>query len=379
MDFSLSDEHLALRDAVRRFCDGEYPAHRRGEAEPAGLAATRWAGMADLGLLGLPLADDVGGSAQGPVEMMLVAQELGRALGGAGWLSSVVLAGQLLDESGSQAQRQRWLPALAAGKARMALACSEADARYDLSRVATLARREGAGWVLDGTKTLVLEAGSADVFLVVARTAGDADDDSDDDSGLSLFLVEAGASGLSLKEFSTLDGRRAAHLTLRGVRVAADALVGEAGAALPLVEAATDRASAMLCAEAVGALEVLIDLTAEQLKTRKQFGTTLARFQVLQHRIADMLIALEQCKSMACAAAVAVLEGEPAQRRRLVSAAKVLAGQAGRQLGQWAIQMHGAMGMTDECRVGHYAKRLMVINQLFGDASHHLRRFGGQA
>ncbi|QBY53449.1 acyl-CoA dehydrogenase family protein [Cupriavidus oxalaticus] len=375
MDFSLSDEHLALRDAVRRFCDGEYPAHQRGEAEPAELAAARWAGMADLGLLGLPLADDVGGSAQGPVEMMLVAQELGRALGGAGWLSSVVLAGQLLDEAGSQAQRQRWLPALAGGEARMALACSEADARYDLSRVTTLARRDGAGWVLDGTKTLVLEAGSADVFLVVARTAGDADDA----AGLSLFLVEAGTSGLSLREFSTLDGRRAAHLTLRGVRVAADALVGEAGAALPLVEAATDRASAMLCAEAVGALEALIELTAEQLKTRKQFGSTLAKFQVLQHRIADMLIALEQGKSMACAAAMAVQEGEPAQRRRLVSAAKVLAGQAGRQLGQWAIQMHGAMGMTDECRVGHYAKRLMVINQLFGDASHHLRRFGGQA
>ena len=375
MDFSLSDEHLALRDAVRRFCDGEYPAHQRGEAEPAELAAARWAGMADLGLLGLPLADDVGGSAQGPVEMMLVAQELGRALGGAGWLSSVVLAGQLLDEAGSQGQRQRWLPALAGGEARMALACSEADARYDLSRVATLARRDGAGWVLDGTKTLVLEAGSADVFLVVARTAGDADDA----AGLSLFLVEAGTSGLSLREFSTLDGRRAAHLTLRGVRVAADALVGEAGAALPLVEAATDRASAMLCAEAVGALEALIELTAEQLKTRKQFGSTLAKFQVLQHRIADMLIALEQGKSMACAAAMAVQEGEPAQRRRLVSAAKVLAGQAGRQLGQWAMQMHGAMGMTDECRVGHYAKRLMVINQLFGDASHHLRRFGGQA
>lgn len=375
MDFSLSDEHLALRDAVRRFCDGEYPAHRRGEAEPAELAATRWAGMADLGLLGLPLADDVGGSAQGPVEMMLVAQELGRALGGAGWLSSVVLAGQLLDEAGSQAQRQRWLPALAAGEARMALACGEAEARYDLSRVGTLARHDGAGWVLDGTKTLVLEAGSADLFLVVARTAGEAEDA----DGLSLFLVESGLAGLSLKEFSTLDGRRAAHLTLRGVRVAADALVGEAGAALPLVEAATDRASAMLCAEAVGALEALIELTAEQLKTRKQFGTTLAKFQVLQHRIADMLIALEQSKSMACAAAMAVQEGEPAQRRRLVSAAKVLAGQAGRQLGQWAIQMHGAMGMTDECRVGHYAKRLMVINQLFGDASHHLRRFAGQA
>lgn len=374
MDFSLNDEHIALRDAVRRFCDGKYPAHRRGDAETDSEAAARWAAMADLGLLGLPLAADVGGSEQGPTEMMLVAQELGRALGGGAWLSSVVLAGQLLDEAGTPAQRQQWLPALAAGQARLALAIGEADARYDLSRVGTLARPDGDGWVLDGTKTLVLDGAQADAFIVAARTAGEAADE----QGVTLFLIPADAPGLAVREFRTLDGRSAAHLTLRHVGAGADAVLGQAGAALPVIVAAADRANAALCAEAVGALEALLDLTAEQLKTRKQFGSLLAKFQVLQHRVADMLIALEQCKSMACVAAMAVADGDAAQRRRLVSAAKTVIGQAGRQVGQWAIQMHGAMGMTDECRVGHYAKRLMVINQLFGDAGHHLASFARQ-
>ncbi|RDK06429.1 acyl-CoA dehydrogenase family protein [Cupriavidus lacunae] len=375
MDFSLNDEHIALRDAVRRFCDGEYPAHRRGDAETDGEAAARWAAMADLGLLGLPLAADVGGSEQGPTEMMLVAQELGRALGGGAWLSSVVLAGQLLDEAGTPPQRQQWLPALAAGQARLALAIGEADARYDLSHVGTLARPDDDGWVLDGTKTLVLDGAQADAFIVAARTAGEAADE----QGVTLFLIPADAPGLAVREFRTLDGRSAAHLTLRHVGAGTDAVLGQAGAALPVIVAAADRANAALCAEAVGALEALLDLTAEQLKTRKQFGSLLAKFQVLQHRVADMLIALEQCKSMACVAAMAVADGDAAQRRRLVSAAKTVIGQAGRQVGQWAIQMHGAMGMTDECRVGHYAKRLMVINQLFGDAGHHLASFARQA
>ena len=375
MDFSLNDEHIALREAVRRFCDGEYPAHRRGDAETDGEAAARWAAMADLGLLGLPLGADVGGSEQGPTETMLVAQELGRALGGGAWLSSVVLAGQLLDETGTPAQRQQWLPALAAGQARLGLAIGEADARYDLSRVGTLARPDGDGWVLDGTKTLVLDGALADAFIVAARTAGDAADE----QGISLFLIPADAPGLAVREFRTLDGRSAAHLTLREVGAGADTVLGQAGAALPAIVAAADRANAALCAEAVGALEALLDLTAEQLKTRKQFGSLLAKFQVLQHRVADMLIALEQCKSMACVAAMAVADGDPAQRRRLVSAAKTVIGQAGRQVGQWAIQMHGAMGMTDECRVGHYAKRLIVINQLFGDAGHHLASFARQS
>lgn len=366
MDFSLTEDHIALQDAVRRFCDGEYPAHQRGNPEDASIAAKRWSAMAELGLLGLPFDPEMGGSGQSSIELMLVAQELGRALGGGAWLSSTVIAGQLLDQHGSNAQRKQWLPQLASGEKRLALALDEAQTRYTPGAMTTRASASNGGWLIEGRKSLVLDGDSADAFIVVARTS---------DSGLSMFLVDASTAGVTIEGFNTLDGRRAAHVRFDGVQVPVDAMVGEAGSALPIVELAIDRASAMLCAEAAGALESLLDQTAEHLRTRKQFGVPLAKFQVLQHRLADMLIALEQTKSMACAAAMAIDSSDIALRKRLVSAAKVIAGQAGRQVGQWAIQLHGAMGMTEECRVGHYAKRLLVINQLFGDASHHLRQF----
>jgi pimeloyl-CoA dehydrogenase len=370
MDFSFNDDHIALRDAVQRFCDGEYPAHQRGNPETPDIAAKRWAGMAELGLLGLPFDTELGGSGQSAIELMLVAQELGRSLGGAGWLGSVVLAGQLLAEAGTPAQCSRWLPALARGDLRLALAFAEADSRYDLARAATTARTQGGACRINGRKTLVLDGDSADLFLVVARSAGA----THDRHGLTIFAVDANQRGVSVHPFSTLDARRAAHVDFDDVEVDVNAIVGTPGAALPLLEAAVDRAAAALCAEAAGAMEALLDLTAEHLKTRKQFGAPLAKFQALQHRVADMLIALEQVKSMACAAAMAVDAGDVPQRERIVSAAKALTGQLGRQVGLAAIQLHGAMGMTDECRAGHYAKRLLVINQLFGDAAHHLQR-----
>lgn len=370
MDFSLTDDHLALQDAVRRFCDGEYPAHQRGNVEPAEQAAQRWQGMAELGLQGLPLAADVGGSAQGAVETMLVAQELGRALGGGAWLSSIVAAGQLLDAVGSAAQRQRWLPALASGELRAALALYEPGTRYHWQRQTTAALRQGEGWRLQGRKSLVLDAADAHLLIVAAQVEG---------VGPTLFMVDAAAPGVEVQPFATLDGRGAATVVLHDVALDADAVLGEPGGAQPWIEATLDRVNAALCAEAVGALDALIDLSAEQLKTRKQFGSVLAKFQVLQHRVADMLIALEQCKSMACAAAMGVDAGDSVQRTRLVSAAKVITGQAARQLGEWAIQLHGAMGMTDECRVGHYAKRLLVISQLFGDVAYHQQRFAQAA
>ena len=374
MDFSLTDDHVALRDAVQHFCDGEYPAHQRGNLETPELAATRWAGMAELGLLGLPFDPELGGSGQSAVELMLVAQELGRSLGGGAWLSSVVLTGQLLAEAGTPAQCSRWLPALASGELRLALAFGEADSRYDLARVATTARTVSGAYRIDGRKTLVFDGDAADVVFVVARSAGA----THEPHGLTIFVVDAKARGVRVQPFATLDGRRAAHVEFDGVEAASDAIVGTLGEALPLLEAAVDRAAAALCAEAAGAMEALLDLTAEHLKTRKQFGAPLAKFQVLQHRVADMLIALEQVKSMACAAAMAVDADDVPQRRRIVSAAKALAGQLGRQVGLAGIQLHGAMGMTDECRAGHYAKRLLVINQLFGDAAHHLQRLASQ-
>ncbi|MDO8772625.1 MAG: acyl-CoA dehydrogenase family protein [Burkholderiaceae bacterium] len=370
MDFSLNDDHLALRDAVQRFCDGEYPAQHRGNPETPALATQRWAGMAELGLLGLPFDADLGGSAQGAVELMLVAQELGRCLGGGGFVSSIVLAGQLLARTGSPRQCGQWLPLTTSGELKMALALYEEDARYDWFNVQTKAVSAPEGYVLNGRKTLVLHGDTADLLLVVARTSGA----QADREGITLFAVDANMPGVLVQGFDTLDGRRAAHIELKDVAVSSDRVLGLVDKAYEQVDAALDGAIAALCAEAAGALDALIQLTTEHLRTRKQFGVPLAKFQVLQHRVADMVIALEQTKSMACAAAMSVQDGDAAQRRRMVSAAKVLVSQLGRQVGLSAIQLHGAMGMTDECRVGHYAKRLIVIGQMFGDSRHHLQR-----
>lgn len=375
MDFSLNDDHMALRDAVQRFCEGEYPIEQRGNTETPAQSEQRWAAMAELGLLGLPFAADVGGSELGAVDVMLVVQELGRALGGGAFVSSVVMAGQLLARMGTPAQQQQWLPALASGRLQAVVALYDDGARYDWQRVQTQASATPQGYLLNGRKTLVLQGDSAGMVLVVARTAGGAHER----EGLSVLAVDANAPGVQVQGFDTLDGRRAAHITFTDVAVSADRMLGTPGQAADAVEAMLDAAIAALCAEAVGAVDALLVHTAEHLRTRKQFGVPLAKFQVLQHRVADMVIALEQLKSMACAAAMAVQAGDAAQRRRLVSAAKVLVSQQGRQIGLCAIQLHGAMGMTDECRVGHYAKRLIVIGQLFGDAAYHLKLLASTA
>jgi pimeloyl-CoA dehydrogenase len=374
MDFSLTEDHVALQDAVRRFCDGEFPAHQRGNAEDAALAAHRRQGFAELGITGLTIDAEQGGSGYGAVETMLVAQQLGRALGGAGWLSSGLPAAALIGAAGSAEQRTQWLEAAACGEKVLALAVGEADARYDLARIAVRATETGDGWRIDGTKTLVFDGVIADAFVVAVRTSGERGDT----HGLSLFLVDAKAQGITLRRFATIDAREAAHVSFANVAVTKADLIGEAGEAHALIEAALDRANAALCAESVGALEALLELTAEHLKTRSQFGAPLAKFQALQHRVADMLIALEQGKSMACAAAMAVDENDPARRGRFVSAVKAFIGDACKNAGEWAIQLHGAMGMTEECRAGHYAKRMFAINMTYGDATWHLNRFTSQ-
>ncbi|MEZ5649311.1 MAG: acyl-CoA dehydrogenase family protein [Burkholderiaceae bacterium] len=399
MDFHLNDEQMALADAIERFCQAEYPAHTRGEPVSRDEAARRWRALAQTGVAGLPFAEPLGGSALGMAEMMLVAQALGRSLAGSGWLASVALAGMTIDALGSDAQRERWLAPLIEGEARYGFAFGEPGVGGDLAcRHTTAHRHHEGGWQIDGHKHLVLDGADADMFVVVARLDGSQGDafslagrvgaahserfslagrvDRADEAALAVLAVPARAPGLNVKRFRTLDGRDAAHLGLVGVRVDDDALIGGAGQASEAVQDALDRASALLVAEAAGALDALIAQTAEHLRTRQQFGRPLADFQALQHRLADMVIALEQARSMAYLAAVAfddIVIGR-AERQRHVSAAKALVGPAGRRVAMQAIQMHGAMGMTDECRVGHYAKRLMVIDRLFGDENHHLRR-----
>ena len=346
MDFTLTDDHLALRDAVRRCCDAEFPAHQRGLPEDGPTAARRHAAFAGLGLFGMEVPASHGGSGLGPVEAMLAAHELGRALAGADWLAGTALAAPLIAEVGSPAQQDRWLGALAAGTLRAALACEEAHAR----------------WQLDGAKSGVLDGADAGLLLVLAQAA----------EGPTLFAVEGRATGLQRRPYRLIDGRQAAHLQLAAVR--AEALGPVGGAAAPVARA-LDRAGAMLVAETAGAAEALLQLTLEHLRTRRQFGKPLAAFQALQHRVADHAIALEQLKSMACVAALSLQAGDETTRVRGVAAARVLAAQLGRRLALDAIQLHGAMGMTEECAAARYAKRLLANGVLFGDAAFHRRRF----
>lgn len=387
MDFSLNEDHLALRDAVHRFCESEFPAQYRGNTPATTLTAQRRQALAELGVLGLPFAPEFGGSGQSAIETMLVAQALGQALADWTFVGSTVMAGNLLTRLGSPDQQNRWIPGLCSGSATAAVALYETGQRYDWRKVATRATRTSSGWVLNGHKTLVLGGDDADLLLVLAHkesaTAEKAASACAPD--LAVFAVDARAAGVQVQAFDTLDNRRAAHVSFSDVALDAGSALGHTGTTASggagptseqvseAIDAMLDAACAALCAEAAGAVEALLIHTADHLRTRKQFGAPLAKFQVLQHRVADMAIALEQLKSMACAAAMAVQAGEAGQRRRLVSAAKVLAGQMGRAQGLAAIQLHGAMGMTDECRVGHYAKRLLVIGQLFGDAAWHLQ------
>jgi alkylation response protein AidB-like acyl-CoA dehydrogenase len=302
---------------------------------------------------------------------MLVMELIGRGLLLEPFLSTVVVCGGLIRDAASAPLKQRLLPAIGAGRIKMALACHEAAGRYDLSQVACTAVSAGDGWRLSGLKTVVLDAGSADYFLVSARSRGGARDP----GGVSVFLVDRKNAGVSLFAYPTQSGGRAADVKLDDVVLPADALIGERDGGLAIVKQAVDFGLAALCAEAVGIIVALNEATLSYLKTRKQFGVPIGSFQALQHRMADMFIAAEQARSMAVNAAVYADSKDAAPRRRAVSGAKAYVGQAGRLVGQEAVQMHGAMGVVDDFIVSHYFKRLTMIDMTFGDAAHHLARF----
>jgi pimeloyl-CoA dehydrogenase small subunit len=370
MDFALSEEQTLLRNSVERLFADQYAfdARKRYAQEPGGFSRTLWHHYAELGLLGLPFAEEDGGLAGGSVETMIVMEAIGRALALEPYLATVVLGGGLLRLGGAEALRRELIPQIAAGDLILAFAHSERQARYDLADVATTARRDGAGYVLDGAKTLVLHGDSAKSFVVSARVGGG----QREQNGIALFIVDAASSGVATRGYDTVDGQRAAEVTLSGVRVGADAVIGDPGGAFPLIEKIADAAMAALAAEAVGAMAAMHELTVDYLKTRKQFGVTIGSFQALQHRAADMLVALEQARSMALLATVMTDEKDVRERRPAISAAKVQIGRSGRLVGQQAIQLHGGIGMTMEAKVGHYFKRVTTIDTMFGDADYHL-------
>jgi alkylation response protein AidB-like acyl-CoA dehydrogenase len=373
MEFNYTEEQLALQDTLQRFISRDYDFDKRRAFSKSelGYSADAWKQYAELGLLSLPFPEAYDGLGGNAVDIMLVMEQFGSGLLLEPYLSTVVTCGGLIRDAASDALKQKLLPQIGAGTLQLALAAYEAVGRYDLSYVATTAQQSGGSWTLAGRKSVVLDGASANAFLVSARSGGKVGER----DGIALFLVPRDAKGLTLAAYPTQSGARAADLLLENVVVGADALIGAPGQALPIIERAVDYAIAALCAEAVGIIAALNQATLNYLKTRKQFGVAIGTFQALKHKMADMLIAAEQARSMAIIAAVHADSKDAADRRRAVAAAKAYIGSAGRLVGQHAVQMHGGMGVVDELIVSHYFKRLTMIDLSLGDADYHLASF----
>jgi pimeloyl-CoA dehydrogenase small subunit len=373
MNFDLSEEQQLLADSLKRYLANEYSIDARAKivASSTGWSETVWAAFAEMGLLGVPFAEEHGGFGGTAVDVMLVMEALGEGLVVEPYWVNVGLAGRLIARGGSDEQQKRILPSLIEGKHRLAFAHTERTARYDLAHVGTRATRSSAGFTLEGEKRAVLHGAAADTLIVSARTAGS----DTDPNGISLFLVDRGASGLTVKDYRTIDELRAADVWLSGVTVPAGAMLGGEGRALSLIEDAADYATALLCAEAVGAIRYANETTLEYIKNRRQFGVPIGSFQALQHRMVDMVISYEQARSMAYLACVKADTAPAAERRHAISAAKIKIADACRHVSQEAVQLHGGMGMTEELKVSHTFRRLTMISQTFGDAEHHLERF----
>ena len=377
MNFELSDEQTLLAETIKRFVATHYNFDARAKiiASPAGHSEDVWAALAEMGVLGLPFAEAHGGFGGTTVDLMLVMEAIGEGLLVEPYLATVGLGGRFVARAGTQAQQDRILPALTQGKHTLAFAHTEPGARYDLRQVGLRARQSGDGFTLDGDKRMVLHGGSADTLVVSARTSGN-DTDAD---GITLLLVPRTAVGVSVKDYRTIDNLRAADVRFTNVSVGADALLGggAVGNGYPLIEEVVDYATALCCAEAVGAIRYANEATLEYLKTRRQFGVPIGSFQALQHRMVDMMISYEQARSMSYLACVKVDSAEPDERRRVISAAKIKIADACRHVSQESVQLHGGMGMTEELKISHTFRRLTMLAQTFGDAEHHLERFAG--
>lgn len=379
MDLTLSDEQRLLRESVDRFIAGSYNAdHRRRSAgDPLGFSPAIWQQFAELGWLALPIAEEYGGLGAGSVETGILMEAFGRGLVAEPYLATVVLSAALIAECGSEAQKQAILPKIADGSLMLAFAHSERAARFDLAHVETMAKQTSEGWQLNGHKTAVLDGHAAGQIIVSARVA----DAKGAPGKLCLFLAPAGTSGLSLRDYPRLGGGRACSVDLTDVRLPADARLGDGGDSLPKIEAVVDRALAALGSEAVGIMQIMFDMTLEYTKVRQQFGRPLSANQVIRHRLADMAMQCDEARSIALRAAL-MADAEPVERGRAASGAKAKIGKCARFVSEQAVQLHGAMGVTEELDIGSYFKRLLAFDTLFGGSAHHYRRhaaLGGRA
>lgn len=371
MDFNFTEEQQMVRDGLARLVREEYGSETRREviASDAGWRPEIWAQLAELGILGMPFSEEDGGFGGGAIDAMVVMEEFGKGLVVEPFVPTVVCAGGFLKHAGTAAQKEEHIGGIVSGERIFAFAYAEPKGRYDLADLQTTAKKDGDGYVLNGHKAVVIGAPWASHLIVTARTSGE----QRDKDGISVFIVDKSAEGVVTCDYATFDGRRASEIYFENVSVPADALIGEEGAALPLIERVADEAVAALCAEACGAMKVANYMTLEYSKQRKQFGVPIGKFQVLQHRMADMYTEYEQAVSLTYYATLK-LDAPERERKLAVSTAKVRIGQAAHKIGQEAIQIHGGNGMTDEYAIGHYFKRLTLFDSEFGNVDHHMKR-----
>ncbi len=375
MEFSYTDVQSMLQESIEKFIANDYDFERRQQyaGSDLGHSPEVWSMFAELGWTAVPFAEEDGGFDGGPVEIMVMMQQFGRGLLVEPFLANVVLAGGVLRRAASDEQKERWLQPLIAGELQATLAVAEPQSRYELANVATTATRDGDGWVLNGHKGVVLNGGNAQLVIVPARSSGE----QTDRSGITLFAVDATASGITCRDYPTVDGLRAAEVLLDGVRVDAGAVIGDVDGGYNTFEAVVDEATLAICAEAVGIIQVMTEKTVEYSKSRQQFGVPIGSFQALQHRMVDMLTACEQSYSLLLWACLANADGTD-DAKRSISAIKYQVGTVGKTVGQEAVQLHGGMGVTWDLDIAHYFKRLTAIGQVFGNADWHLDKLAAR-
>ena len=372
MDFTFNEEQSLIQDQVDQFVQKEYDWETRQSLSNSelGFGEDNWKKFAELGWLGISVSEDSGGFGGSAIESMLIMEAFGKGLVVEPFLETVIMAGGLIDDHGSDQQKSSFLEPAIAGEMHLALAYAEPQSRFNLSDVVTEAKADGDNFIINGYKSVVMNGPSADQIIISARTSGT----QLDENGISLFIIDANASGLDKTNYKTVDGRRASDLTFENVSVSKENLIGDQDKGFDILDSAIDKAILAISAEAVGAMEVLYKTTVEYTKTREQFGTAIGKFQVLQHRMVDMFMEYEQCKSLLYMATMKH-EEKAEDAKKAISGLKYQVGKAGKFIGQQAVQLHGGMGVTDELNVGHYFKRLTTIGTIFGNTDYHLKKY----
>ncbi|MCS5549884.1 MAG: acyl-CoA dehydrogenase [SAR86 cluster bacterium] len=372
MDFNFNEEQTLIQSQVAQFIQRDYEWEKRQVlvASDLGFSSENWKTFAELGWLGISLSEKSGGFGGSALESMIIMEEFGKGLVVEPFLETVILCSGLIDSCGNEEQKADLLGPVISGEMHLALGFTEPQSRFNLADVTTEAKKKNGDYLVSGFKSVVMNGPNADKLIISARTSGK----QDDKEGISLFVIDRNLEGVSLRNYPTVDGRRASEVTLENVIIPSSSLLSEEGKGYQHLEGAIDGATLAICAEAVGAMEVLYKTTVEYTKTREQFGQAIGKFQVLQHRMVDMFMEYEQSKSLLYMATIKNVEGSK-DAKKAISGLKYQVGKAAKFIGQQSVQLHGGMGVTEELNVGHFFKRLTTIITIFGNTDYHLKRY----